>query len=458
METVSEGEVSDKSVDDIDEESFVEANDTFIVDMTDLDLPSIKNLIANRKGYMTQYEKRFDHFAGFIKQDPEAETAAYIAEEVQKIGEKYRLRYEQLVDYLQQASDLDPGHAPDYVKDIETMTGRYEKTMFEVLIPLERRVLKKPGPAAPVPQQEPPSVNQVEMNKFVLQDLKPFQLEEKHSAIVFQDWLDRFGVYFRASGITHRPPDQQRAFVRNFISPGLWTLLEAEISNLPVYSEDEDNVAVTNSVMKVIVKQFFKLQPLLMRRFALFSKMQTFQSASEFAAEVQRDGRAAAIHLLTEQELTALLILKGLSNEALIREILKLPSENLTLTRIKDTIRVFENSSESAKILVTANQASHSTDTLNEVCQVKSGYRCNTCGSTEHLRQDCKFRNSICFNCEKVGHLAKICHSPKVENSEDSTTDTDTSSDEDSTTDNEENVPNQVNSIYTDACNYSIAY
>ena len=58
METVSETtDVSDPSVDDIDEESFVEANDTFIVDMTDLDLPSIKNLISNRKGYMTQYEK-----------------------------------------------------------------------------------------------------------------------------------------------------------------------------------------------------------------------------------------------------------------------------------------------------------------------------------------------------------------------------------------------------------------
>ena len=49
METVSETtDVSDPSVDDIDEESFVEANDTFIVDMTDLDLPSIKNLISNR--------------------------------------------------------------------------------------------------------------------------------------------------------------------------------------------------------------------------------------------------------------------------------------------------------------------------------------------------------------------------------------------------------------------------
>ena len=91
MESVSgESAASDPSVDDIDEESFIEANDTFIVAMDDLDLPSIKNLISNRKKYMTQYEKRFDHYAGYINQDPAAETAAYIAQpqEVQSIGEK----------------------------------------------------------------------------------------------------------------------------------------------------------------------------------------------------------------------------------------------------------------------------------------------------------------------------------------------------------------------------------
>ena len=41
----------------------------------------------------------------------------------------------------------------------------------------------------------------------------------------------------------------------------------------------------------------------------------------------------------------------------------------------------------------------------------KSG-KCNWCGGA-HLRSSCKFRNSQCYNCKRLGHIAAVCRASK---------------------------------------------
>ena len=36
---------------------------------------------------------------------------------------------------------------------------------------------------------------------------------------------------------------------------------------------------------------------------------------------------------------------------------------------------------------------------------------CLSCGSKEHYRSQCRFRNVTCHKCNKEGHIAKVCHS-----------------------------------------------
>lgn len=36
---------------------------------------------------------------------------------------------------------------------------------------------------------------------------------------------------------------------------------------------------------------------------------------------------------------------------------------------------------------------------------------CFSCGSTDHLRSKCRFRNVTCHKCKKEGHIAKVCRS-----------------------------------------------
>jgi hypothetical protein len=40
---------------------------------------------------------------------------------------------------------------------------------------------------------------------------------------------------------------------------------------------------------------------------------------------------------------------------------------------------------------------------------------CETCGSTKHLRSQCKFRDYTCNYCKKNGHLEKVCRRKKTE-------------------------------------------
>ncbi|KAG8139193.1 hypothetical protein E2320_001964 [Naja naja] len=40
---------------------------------------------------------------------------------------------------------------------------------------------------------------------------------------------------------------------------------------------------------------------------------------------------------------------------------------------------------------------------------------CLSCGGN-HLRTTCRFRNAVCLNCQRKGHLARICQSPRSTN------------------------------------------
>ena len=39
----------------------------------------------------------------------------------------------------------------------------------------------------------------------------------------------------------------------------------------------------------------------------------------------------------------------------------------------------------------------------------KPHYSCYSCGSTEHSRAQCRFRNVVCSRCKRTGHIARVC-------------------------------------------------
>ena len=41
---------------------------------------------------------------------------------------------------------------------------------------------------------------------------------------------------------------------------------------------------------------------------------------------------------------------------------------------------------------------------------------CYSCGSTEHARTQCRFRNVICSRCKRTGHIARVCRRGTAQN------------------------------------------
>jgi transposase InsO family protein len=52
---------------------------------------------------------------------------------------------------------------------------------------------------------------------------------------------------------------------------------------------------------------------------------------------------------------------------------------------------------------------------LNNLDKDRTYNPCETCGSTKHLRSNCKFRDYTCNYCKKNGHLEKVCRQKKNE-------------------------------------------
>ena len=46
----------------------------------------------------------------------------------------------------------------------------------------------------------------------------------------------------------------------------------------------------------------------------------------------------------------------------------------------------------------------------------KYSYACYSCGSTEHSRNQCRFRNVVCSRCKRRGHIARVCKKGNMEN------------------------------------------
>ena len=46
----------------------------------------------------------------------------------------------------------------------------------------------------------------------------------------------------------------------------------------------------------------------------------------------------------------------------------------------------------------------------------KYSYACYSCGSTEHSRNQCRFRNVVCSRCKRSGHIACVCKKVNTKN------------------------------------------
>ncbi|CAF4782134.1 unnamed protein product [Rotaria sp. Silwood2] len=108
----------------------------------------------------------------------------------------------------------------------------------------------------------------------------------------------------------------------------------------------------------------------------------------------------------------------GLKNEHvrkhLMQQNLETFEQTLNAARIFESVliqgaNVKDNSYEDAYIQEIQQIDKQSTNVHHKIS-------CSSCGSTDHPRSKCRFRHVTCHNCNKEGHIAKVCRSQTTSN------------------------------------------
>ena len=92
-----------------------------------------------------------------------------------------------------------------------------------------------------------------------------------------------------------------------------------------------------------------------------------------------------------------------------------LSEKNLTFTKAVEIVQGAEAAEKSSKRLQTGDVSSigHIASTIPNRGKAKSGNRkpCYRCGEYDHPSDKCRFRQSVCRKCCKLGHIARVCRS-----------------------------------------------
>ena len=94
----------------------------------------------------------------------------------------------------------------------------------------------------------------------------------------------------------------------------------------------------------------------------------------------------------------------GVNDERLQRRLLAEPQ--LTFKKAMELSQTFESSMQDAKDLQSSSRMPRA-GLVNAINEQKA--KCYRCGG-QHNPYKCKYKESVCHNCKKKGHLAKRCH------------------------------------------------
>lgn len=110
-------------------------------------------------------------------------------------------------------------------------------------------------------------------------------------------------------------------------------------------------------------------------------------------------------------------IVAGINNPEVQKKLLLIPS--LSFSKAKTTCLSFASVDRAVDVNPTcllsqkrshqySKTRNHTQANDNRRQNVRSNIKCHSCGGA-HLRNSCKFREAKCFQCNKVGHIKKVC-------------------------------------------------
>ena len=351
---------------------------------------------------------------------------------IERAFEKLELRYEKLekVNYRILTLNQVPDDEAGYQEAIDANTASYTERI-EAYGQLKIAML--------------PNQNQQEVineghntNIKTVTDLKPkYSLSFDNTPMELSTWITCFKAYFEASRLHTLPLDQQQAFLRQYLSPNVWTAIkqhiniETRIFNNPLDPDEE-------SCESIIEDAFQVHYPLIMRRHKFFTyERKGNQTFTDFVSKLEELAAAANLENMDMNDYKMFRVIAGLNDSKCVDKILSIPLQDFNFEEVKRVGVQYETAKNYSGLNPThhVNQVvgkrnsnpyknnnpknssnySYPSSSPNSSVQgrlnsLRQQGKCIGCGKKAHSKgQACPHKLSTCHKCGLKGHIAPVC-------------------------------------------------
>ena len=380
----------------------------------------IKRLIRSRKGYKAAYTEYFNICERLMNASLSDDGTKYnnTKENLVKIErafEKLEIRYEKYqklnmrilaINHVEKDTD-------SYQKVVDKTTESY---MQHIDTLGQLRIHMLPDPTMP----QNAAGNGGGQNLRTVDALKPsFQLSFDNSPTELSTWLSLFRSFFEASRLHILPNDQQQAFLRQGLSPEVWTVIKGKL-NLEMSIFRNPAHPHEDSCESIIEEAFQVKYPLIMRRFNFFKyERKGTQTYSDFHAKLQEMATAANLENLDMNDYFLFRLIVGLNDPKTVDKILSIPATDFNLEEVHRVAVQCESARNYTSLQAkdTTNQTSSSNSSnkkpptgQDKLKALKQQGKCVRCGKQAHKKgSECPHKNTTCHKCGTKGHISPVC-------------------------------------------------
>ena len=383
----------------------------------------IKRLIRSRKGYKAAFTEYINICERLLAASLNADGTKYNSSKenllkLDRAFEKLELRYEKLqklnlrilaLNHKEEDSDT-------YQKVVDKTAESYMKKIDDLG---ELRIQMLPDPNMP----QGAAGNGGGQTLRTVDALKPgFQLSFDNSPTELSTWLSLFRSFFEASRLHILPIDQQQAFLRQGLSPEVWTVIKNQL-NLEMRVFKNPAHPHEDSCESIIEEAFQVRYPLIMRRFNFFKyERKGSQTYSDFHAKLQELATAANLENLDMNDYFLYKLIVGLNDPKTIDKILSIPSQDFNLEEVHrvavqcETARNYSSLQNNSSNLTNQNNPNSNSSNKkppsgqDKLKALKQQGKCVRCGKQAHKKgSECPHKNTTCHKCGTKGHISPVC-------------------------------------------------
>ena len=258
------------------------------------------------------------------------------------------------------------------------------------------------------------------INRLTCSTISTLQSFEPQSC-TWQSYRDRMNFYFKANRI-QQDDDKKSCFLCS-VGMSTYSLLESLCSP----NRLTDDAVMFGDLIKKLDVHYDPSKSILTATYDFYSCYQKpGQSFSDWKAELCEKLRYCGFNssvLMDKQQDRALrdMYVIGTNNSKIRQALLKEGDPDLATAekiiqvaeRLEQDVRHFNASTNQGGQMVAKvgyqSMNNHHTAPKKRYAPTTTAESCQTCGSAQHSRNDCKYRELKCNSCGRTGHLERVC-------------------------------------------------